>query len=214
MTLNHTCVSRLNRELRMILKEPIPHIKALPNPKNILEWHYVISGPKGTPYEGGTYHGKVVFPTDYPHKPPSIFMLTPNGRFEIDKRLCLSMSDYHPESWNPLWSVASILNGLLSFMLEDQHTLGSINTSTDEKKRLASLSQRNNRKNPMFKKLFPDLVGSDKDDEKEEKKEGLITTRKEARKEQQNSSNVFLLVAFIIFALFVNHILKPNKEKE
>ena len=45
------------------------------------------------------YHGKVVFPNDYPFKPPSIFMLTPNGRFETGRRLCLSMSDFHPELW-------------------------------------------------------------------------------------------------------------------
>ena len=30
-------------------------------------------------------------------------MLTPNGRFKTGIRLCLSMSDYHPETWNPLW---------------------------------------------------------------------------------------------------------------
>ena len=28
------------------------------------------------------------------------------------------MSDFHPETWVPAWSVASILNGVLSFMLE------------------------------------------------------------------------------------------------
>ncbi|KAK0597948.1 hypothetical protein LWI29_030116 [Acer saccharum] len=26
------------------------------------------------------------------------------------------MSDFHPESWNPMWSISSILTGLLSFM--------------------------------------------------------------------------------------------------
>ena len=32
---------------------------ALPLDDNILEWHYMILGPKGSPYEGGCYHGKV-----------------------------------------------------------------------------------------------------------------------------------------------------------
>lgn len=44
-------------------------------------------------------------------------MITPNGRFQTDTRLCLSMSDFHPGTWNPSWSVATILNGLLSFMV-------------------------------------------------------------------------------------------------
>jgi hypothetical protein len=38
-----------------------------------------------------------------------ITMVTPSGRFQPNTRLCLSMTDYHPESWNPMWSVSSIL---------------------------------------------------------------------------------------------------------
>jgi ubiquitin-conjugating enzyme E2 J2 len=32
-------------------------------------------------------------------------MITPNGRFETNRRLCLSISDFHPETWVPTWSV-------------------------------------------------------------------------------------------------------------
>lgn len=66
-------------------------------------------GPPKTPYEGGKYHGLVRFPSEYPFKPPSIMMFTPSGRFQTSTRLCLSISDFHPESWNPLWSVSSIV---------------------------------------------------------------------------------------------------------
>lgn len=50
----------------------------------------MIEGPEGTPYHGGTYHGKLKFPEQYPHKPPSIMMITPSGRFVPETRLCLS----------------------------------------------------------------------------------------------------------------------------
>lgn len=33
------------------------------------------------------------------------------------------------ESWNPMWTVSSILTGLLSFMLEDQITTGSLQST-------------------------------------------------------------------------------------
>jgi ubiquitin-conjugating enzyme E2 J2 len=39
------------------------------------------------------YHGKVKFPEEYPFKPPGISMITPNGRFATNKRICMSMSD-------------------------------------------------------------------------------------------------------------------------
>lgn len=91
--------------------------------KTIIEYlyknfrHYVVIGPENTPYEGGYYHGKLIFPSEFPFKPPSIYMLTPNGRFKTNKKLCLSISDFHPDTWNPAWSVSTILTGLLSFMV-------------------------------------------------------------------------------------------------
>mmetsp|Transcript_9280 Transcript_9280/g.23699 ORF Transcript_9280/g.23699 Transcript_9280/m.23699 type:complete len:241 (-) Transcript_9280:20-742(-) len=148
-------VRRLQKEYKTLLKEPPANISAHPSPGSILEWHYVLRGTGD--YEGGVYHGKVTFPAMYPYKPPSIKMLTPNGRFAVNTRLCLSMSDFHPETWNPMWSVASILTGLLSFMYEDQVTAGSIQTSAAEKRRLARDSLAYNLKSPTFRKLFPEL---------------------------------------------------------
>jgi ubiquitin-conjugating enzyme E2 J2 len=107
------CVRRLTKELRALQKDPMksPKITVMPLEENILEMHYVIEGSKDTPYDGGIYHGKLVFPKDYPLKPPSVLMLTPSGRFQPNRRLCLSMSDFHPETWNPVWSVETILTG-------------------------------------------------------------------------------------------------------
>ncbi|KAF8792760.1 Ubiquitin-conjugating enzyme E2 J2 like protein [Argiope bruennichi] len=107
---------------------------------------------------GGVYHGKLVFPGEFPFKPPSIYMITPNGRFKCNTRLCLSISDFHPDTWNPAWSVSTILTGLLSFMVEKNPTLGSIETSDYEKKLLATRSLEFNLKDPIFCELFPDLV--------------------------------------------------------
>jgi hypothetical protein len=70
---------------------------------NLLEWHFTIRGPRDTEFEGGVYHGRIVLPPEYPMKPPSIMLLTPNGRFEVRKMICLSISAYHPETWQPAW---------------------------------------------------------------------------------------------------------------
>lgn len=74
---------RLRKELRDLKKNPVQNITASPKENNILEWHYVIEGPKNSPFEGGWYHGVVIFPKEYPFKPPSIQMTTPNGRFKV-----------------------------------------------------------------------------------------------------------------------------------
>ena len=63
------------------------------------------------PYLGGKYHGILEFPETFPMKPPAIKMLTPSGRFELNRRICVSMSDFHIEQWNPSWTVEKILIG-------------------------------------------------------------------------------------------------------
>lgn len=87
------CVRRLTKELKALQKDPItsPKITVMPMEDNILCMHYVIEGSADSPYAGGVYHGKLVFPKDYPLKPPSVLMLTPSGRFQPNRRLCLSM---------------------------------------------------------------------------------------------------------------------------
>ena len=133
-----TAISRMKQDYMRLKRDPLPYITAEPLPNNILEWHYVVKGPEDSPYYGGYYHGTLLFPREFPFKPPSIYMMTPNGRFKTNTRLCLSISggwksvliqnvtmsahvwfflDFHPDTWNPTWCVGTILTGLLSFMV-------------------------------------------------------------------------------------------------
>eukprot|EP00736_Rhodelphis_marinus_P012694 Rmarinus@m.6265 len=154
------CLKRLKKEFNDLNKNPVENIFAAPLPSNILEWHYVVIGPADSHFEGGYYHGKLEFPADYPYKPPAILMITPNGRFHTNTRLCLSISDFHPETWNPMWSVGSILSGLLAFMMSDQSTVGSVShCSTALKRKYATDSLSFNLKNETFRELFEDHLG-------------------------------------------------------
>ena len=68
------------------------------------------------------------------------------------------MSDFHPETWNPMWSVSTILTGLYSFMIETAPTLGSIETSISQKQRYARQSLEFNCRDATFVKLFPEYA--------------------------------------------------------
>ncbi|KAL8932083.1 MAG: hypothetical protein Q9216_006970 [Gyalolechia sp. 2 TL-2023] len=65
-------------------------------------------------------------------------MHTPSGRFQPSTRLCLSISDFHPKSFNPAWEVSTILIGLMSFMTSDEMTTGSVRASESERRYLAA----------------------------------------------------------------------------
>jgi hypothetical protein len=51
----------------------------------------------------------------------------PNGRFETGKKICLSISGHHPESWQPSWSIRTALLAIIGFMPTAGHgTIGAL----------------------------------------------------------------------------------------
>merc|ERR1712136_380029 len=68
-------------------------------------------------------------------------MGTPNGRFETGKKICLSISGYHPETWQPSWSIRTALLAIIGFMpTPGQGTIGSLDYPPEERKKLAKKS--------------------------------------------------------------------------
>lgn len=131
-------MKRILQELKEIQKDDNPDILAEALEENIFEWHFVIRGAWDTEFEGGIYHGRILMPAEYPFKPPAFVMLTPSGRFETGTKICLSISSFHPESWQPSWSVRSALVALIAFMQTPGNgAVGSIDTATDIRKQMA-----------------------------------------------------------------------------
>ena len=92
-----------------------------------------MAGPKDTFYETGIYHGRILLPPEYPFKPPSFLFLTENGRFQTNTKICLTISNYHPEYWQPAWGIRTALMAIISmFPVKDPASLGSLVSTTDD----------------------------------------------------------------------------------
>lgn len=83
---------------------PPENLRAQIIDNNIYEWHFTIRGPENSEFEEGIYHGRIELPVEYPFKPPNIYFLTPSGRFDIKTKICLNITKFHPENWNPSWT--------------------------------------------------------------------------------------------------------------
>ncbi len=151
-----SAIKRLPREYAGIQKEPIENVLIKPHVDNMLTWYFVIKGHKDTPYDSGFYAGKIIFPTEYPFKAPDIIMLTPSGRFEVGKKICLSYTGWHQETWNPMWTINTMIRGFISFMYSNDVTVGSINSTDDEKKSYVSESKQIIKAIPEIALLFGD----------------------------------------------------------
>lgn len=118
---------------------PSADYHAEPLEDNIFEWHFTIKGPEPpSAYAGGTYHGRILLPPQYPLRPPNFRFLTPTGRFEVNREICLSISGHHEETWQPAWGVRTALVAIRSFMDTDaKGQLGGIECSRDAREKMA-----------------------------------------------------------------------------
>ena len=135
-------VRRLQSEFRALSLKPESDFVAGPVGDDLFLWHFTIKGAKDTPFEGGIYHGKIVFPPQYPMKPPDIYFFTPNGRFETHQKLCLTFTSYHPEQWNPAWDVRTAMTAVIAFMVSKaEGAIGAIEMSDKDRRALAVQSR-------------------------------------------------------------------------
>jgi ubiquitin-protein ligase len=141
------CRKRLHNELVAHKKQPLFNIDYYPQESNILIWHFCIVGcDKDTPYYGGVYVGRITHVYNYPLGAPSICMLTPSGKFDPGKQICLTNTGLHNEQWSEAWTMNTILIGLLSIMNEDTAKgTNFVCTTSAEKKKSALASHEYNR---------------------------------------------------------------------
>lgn len=111
-----SAVKRILSEARELASDKSQLYTAAPLEDDIFEWHFTLRGPQSTEFEGGLYHGRILLPSEYPMRPPNLLLLTPNGRWELGKKICLTFTGYHEEMWQPAWGVRTALLGLQTFM--------------------------------------------------------------------------------------------------
>ncbi|KAG8217446.1 ubiquitin-conjugating enzyme/RWD-like protein [Butyriboletus roseoflavus] len=154
---NNAAVKRIMQEARELANDSCTDYHAGPLEDDIFEWHCTIRGPSGTEFEGGLYHFRILLPAEYPFRPPSLMMLTPNGRFELNTKICISFTNClsflpfhtrsrlihstdHEEEWQPAWGVRTAILGLQGFFPlkgSAANGVGSVEYPVSERKRLA-----------------------------------------------------------------------------
>jgi len=135
-------IKRIMKEAAELANQPSSDYHAAPLETDLFEWHFTLRGPPApSPFEGGVYHGRIVLPPAYPLKPPSFRFLTPSGRFEVNREICLSISGHHEETWQPAWGIRTALVAIRSFMdTNARGQLGGMEASDEVRKRMAGKS--------------------------------------------------------------------------
>ncbi|AAW43579.1 ubiquitin conjugating enzyme, putative [Cryptococcus deneoformans JEC21] len=146
LNLRSTAVKRIMQEAAELAAADVDDdgFVAAPLEDDIFEWHCTMRGVPDSEYDGGLYHFRIVLPPSYPMSAPDIILLTPNGRFELGKKICIDgLTSFHAGSWQPAWGVRTAIVGLRSFWMQSGEALsaiGALDHSKEERKRLARLS--------------------------------------------------------------------------
>jgi len=118
---SHTNVlKRLKKERKDIEKanddEEMGFDAAPADENNYFEWNAHIQGPKGTPYESGLFFLNVVFPKEYPFKPPKISFETKIYHMNINDKgeICLRMLK---DDWSPAYDLQKVLKKLVDMLI-------------------------------------------------------------------------------------------------
>ena len=134
-------VKKLMKDYEDIVKNPLENVKVTCKNNDLYNCYCLFHDLKEE-YDGGEYILHIKLAANHPMDPPDFFFLTPNGRFEINKKLCFSNSGYHSETWSPMWNLRTIILGFLSFFLEKETKgIGHITIPNSEKKKLAEKSK-------------------------------------------------------------------------
>ncbi|KYK58522.1 putative ubiquitin-conjugating enzyme protein [Drechmeria coniospora] len=102
-------IRRILREAAEISSSPSADYVAEPLESDLFEWHFTLRGPPNSAFSQGIYHGRIILPSTYPLRPPSFRFTTPNGRFEANREICLSISGHHEETWQPAWGIRTAI---------------------------------------------------------------------------------------------------------
>jgi ubiquitin-conjugating enzyme E2 D/E len=110
-------LKRLQKEVTEMQKDTPTNCSAGPNNNDLFNWEATIIGPTETPYEGGIFKLKILFPADYPFKPPKITFETriyhPN--INANGGICL---DILKDQWSPALNITKVLLSICSLLDE------------------------------------------------------------------------------------------------
>lgn len=86
---------------------------------NIYFWRGLII-PDQLPYNKGAFRIEIVFPAEYPFKPPKITFLTKIYHPNIDEKGQVCLSIINPEHWKPGTRIEQVIDSLLHLIAEPE----------------------------------------------------------------------------------------------
>lgn len=111
---------RLQKELQEIRKSNIKGFRDIKvDDSNILQWQGLIV-PESPPYNKGAYRIEMVFPPEYPFKPPKVMFKTKMYHPNIDENGQVCLPIVMAEHWKPATKTDQVIESLIQLVTEPE----------------------------------------------------------------------------------------------
>ncbi|XP_036031434.1 ubiquitin-conjugating enzyme E2 D4-like [Onychomys torridus] len=116
-SLEAMALKRIQKEFLAMSHDPPAQCSAGPVAENMFQWQATIMGPDDSPYQGGVFFLTILFPTNYPFKPPKISFITKIYHPNISKNgsICLDILD---SQWSPALTISKVLLSICSLLCD------------------------------------------------------------------------------------------------
>ncbi|XP_075981511.1 modifier of rpr and grim, ubiquitously expressed [Anticarsia gemmatalis] len=112
--------NRLNIEVKMLRNDPPEGIAARPLDAKSCHWQASVTGPVGSPYEGGVFYLYIQVPYAYPMSPPVVRFLTRILHPNISRHGDVGIDSVH-HNWSLALTISKVLISIQS-LLTDPYT--------------------------------------------------------------------------------------------
>ncbi|XP_050397716.1 (E3-independent) E2 ubiquitin-conjugating enzyme UBE2O [Patella vulgata] len=125
---------RLRSELKTLKMDPPEGIQATPLDRHCCHWQASITGPHGSPYEGGIFLLYLQIPQSYPMRPPKVRFITKIFHPNISRHGDVGLDSIH-HNWSLALTISKVLISIQSLLTDPfinvcmEPTIGRVNSS-------------------------------------------------------------------------------------
>ena len=143
-------IPSIKKQYKKCISGPDPHMKFLMC-DDIGVWYILFENILGDEdeYKGGQYLAKFTMPDEFPYKPPQFQILTPNGLYDIEGKVCVSIGEFHSNQYPAVLGINGFAKNLVSGwigwkLVSVGESIGILYTDVATKRELAEISSAYN----------------------------------------------------------------------
>ncbi|AMN83985.1 hypothetical protein D5a_00066 [Faustovirus] len=139
----------MQAQFKKAIASPHEYLKFAMSATDTNTWYILIENVKGKydEFVNGQYLVRIKAPEAFPNSPPEFYFMTPNGLYDVEKKVCISIGEFHKDSYIGTLGMLGFAEQLVSGMTDVDylgHGISILHQPSDVRKQYANESTEYN----------------------------------------------------------------------